>query len=402
MRGGATSLLVRAAIGGGVAAGALGLALPGIAGAAFPGAHGRIVFDSTRNGAQNLFSVDPDSISSVREVTSSGNTDSNPSGSPDGTKVVFRSDRDGYGQIYVVNALNDLDQVALPPDGASNLSNTAVADDKDASFFPDSLQVVFSRKQFDDGNYQLYTMPATGGPATLLLAAPPGCDDTLAQVNPTNPNQIAFNRTCTSSQNGPTSPHLMLLRLGVPNPVIDLTAVSPTYTPASGGGTTAYPIIADVAPDWAPDGSRIAVATRGPSGLFGGKYQIFSLKPDGTDRRQIWGFGNPSYTGSGLNDLNPAYSPAGDKLAFARQTGTVNGLDVFTTSVSNLSSPAVAGPANDVTPSRGPDNDPTWLPVPGSPPPVIPEVPLAVLLPLSGCALAGVAGWRRARRLRLA
>jgi TolB protein len=58
-------------------------------------------------------------------------------------------------------------------------------------------------------------------------------------------------------------------------------------------------------PAWSPDGKRIVYAAD-PSGR--GSYQIFTVNPDGTDRRQ--------FTESQYNNITPSYSPDGSRIVF--------------------------------------------------------------------------------------
>jgi Tol biopolymer transport system component len=70
-------------------------------------------------------------------------------------------------------------------------------------------------------------------------------------------------------------------------------------------------------PSWSPDGSRIAFVRgvrREPQGPrdWGGAHHLFTVAADGSDERQI--------TDGAVHDLDPAWSPDGTKLVFARYT----------------------------------------------------------------------------------
>ncbi len=352
--------------------------------AAFPGANARVAFDSTRSGAVNIFTVDPSNIADVRMVTDSSNLDEVPFGSPDGTKLVFRSDRanpgNGQGNIYITTALANLDQNTFPPDGASALT-TGGPDDKDPSFLDDG-HVIYSHKGAG-GRYELFSVVVSSAVSTSLLSSPAGCDDAQAVVNPVNANKIAFTRTCS-----PQGDQLYLYDRSQP-----ASPTNPANLTAANNAT--YPVLNDAEADWAPDGSRLAVAGRGASTLFGGFSQLYSIKPDGSDRQVFW----PALvSGTGKNDRFPAYSPDGTKLTFTRQQNTT-GTDVWTTELSALSTVSAAGAPVDITPSRGPDQHPTWLRVVGdTPPPTVPEAPRVPLLALSALLIGGGMVWRQRRR----
>ncbi len=88
------------------------------------------------------------------QLTEHQTDDRRPSFSPDGSQVVFESDRDGGG-IYVVSALG------------GNLRRVAGAGDR-PRFSPDGASIRFSRREQDTANqsYQrVYVVPVSGGPA---------------------------------------------------------------------------------------------------------------------------------------------------------------------------------------------------------------------------------------------
>ena len=202
-------------------------------------------------------------------------------------------------------------------------------------------------------------------------------------MNPVNANKIAFTRTCS-----PQGDQLYLYDRSQP-----ASPTNPANLTAANNAT--YPVLNDAEADWAPDGSRLAVAGRGASTLFGGFSQLYSIKPDGSDRQVFW----PALvSGTGKNDRFPAYSPDGTKLTFTRQQNTT-GTDVWTTELSALSTVSAAGAPVDITPSRGPDQHPTWLRVVGdTPPPTVPEAPRVPLLALSALLIGGGMVWRQRRR----
>jgi hypothetical protein len=352
--------------------------------AAFPGTNARVAFDSTRSGAVNILTVDPSNITDVRMITDSSNLDEVPFGSPDGTKVVFRSDRanpgNGQGNIYVASALTNLDQLTFPPDGAVELTTGGV-DDKDPSFI-DNDSVVYSHKGAS-GRYELSIVVVSTAVSTPLLNSPAGCDDAQAVVSPTNSNLVAFTRTCGLQD------QLYLLDRSQP-----VSGTNPKNLTAA-NNVPAYPVTNDDEADWSPDGTRLAVSGRGDAALFGGFAQLYSIKPDGTDRQVFW----PSLvSGTGKNDRFPAYSPDGTKLTFTRQQNTT-GVDVWTTELSALSTVSTAQAPKDITPSRGPDQHPTWLRAVGDePPPVVPEAPVTPLLALSALLITGGMVLRHRRR----
>ena len=66
-----------------------------------------IVFSSTRHGSNNanqqeIYSMAPDGSNPTR-LTFNAKVDTDPSLSPDGSKIAFQSDRDGDNEIFVMN-----------------------------------------------------------------------------------------------------------------------------------------------------------------------------------------------------------------------------------------------------------------------------------------------------------
>lgn len=88
----------------------------------------RVVFQSDRDGDVEIFVMDSDG-SNVIQLTNNTYTDSQPRWSPDNSKIAFTSNRDGNAEIYVMNT-----------DGSSQtrVTNNSVADNYPA-WSPDGM-----------------------------------------------------------------------------------------------------------------------------------------------------------------------------------------------------------------------------------------------------------------------
>ena len=76
----------------------------GPAESAFPGANGKIAFQSNRDDPNHeIYSMNPDG-SGVARLTNISAADQRPSWSADGNKIAFDSNRDGNFEVYVMNA----------------------------------------------------------------------------------------------------------------------------------------------------------------------------------------------------------------------------------------------------------------------------------------------------------
>ncbi|MBC8028496.1 MAG: PD40 domain-containing protein [Pyrinomonadaceae bacterium] len=114
----------------------------------------KIVFTSNRDGSAQIYSMNVDG-SSLTRLTTNAYNDDHPRWSPNGTKILFQSDRDnpetGNYDIYVMNA-NGTSQTRLTYDAT---------DDSAAEWSPDGSKIVF--QSLRNGQfYQVYVMNADG------------------------------------------------------------------------------------------------------------------------------------------------------------------------------------------------------------------------------------------------
>jgi Tol biopolymer transport system component len=123
--------------------------------AAFPGANGKIAFESNRDGNSEIYSMNPDGSSQTR-LTNNSFLDTEPTWSPNGTRIAFTSDRDGNEEIYVMNADGS---------GQTRLTTNSSEDD-DPAWSPDGARIAFTSDR--DGNFEIYAMNADGTGQTRL------------------------------------------------------------------------------------------------------------------------------------------------------------------------------------------------------------------------------------------
>jgi len=186
---------------------------------------GKIVFRSNRDGDDEIYVMNADGTN-VKKLTNNTASDRNPVWSPDATKIAFTSDRDGDWEIYVMNS-DGSDVVQLT-------KNSIV--DLDPSWSPDGKKIAF-RSGSSVTNTGIYVMNADGS---------------------------------------------NLKRLAYPHAIISNQA-------------------------WSPDGSKIVFA-------MGGSEIYVMNSADGSNKRRLI---SPAYSkGIKMDDCSPAWSPVGDKIVF--------------------------------------------------------------------------------------
>jgi hypothetical protein len=395
-----------------VAAGATVL-FPGLASAAFPGGNGSIVYQSTESGISpcspftslELFAVPPGGGAST-QVDCNGHTDQHAFVSPDGSEVVFASNRvggSGAFQLFTesLTAGGSAVDVSYPP---------AAGVDDYPSWAPAAAgqqgTIIFQRT-LAGGVPQLYTenvnTPST--PAAPVFSSPTGFSDTEPVYDPSNANEILFVR---QGSGGPQQ--VFEYNLATP-------AVAPVNLSASDGDGSSNDSKPDFAPS--PTGSPavqqiVFQSDRSTAGALNGPcagtqlytmtdqtgsavtplFQVMAGTPPAPTGQQAC----PKTNGVDVATENPVFSPQGNAVAYD-EPGP-NSQNVFTYEVSLRNGVGMMNSMTDLTPNFATDEAPNWAPVfPGA---STPEAPAPVLLPAAGAGAFGLAGIFVVRKRRRA
>lgn len=255
----------------------------------------KIVFASNRDGSIQIYVMNSDGSEQTR-LTYSGASDDYPRWSPDGTKILFQSDRDnpetGFADVYVMNA-----------DGSGQTRlTTDTNDDSAAVWSPDGTKIAFQSAR-NGVSYQVYVMNADG--SRQMNISNSGANDTQPSWSPGG-MKIAFASDRVEADF--SSVYLM-----------NTDGSNQTRLTFSGNG------FRDEQPAWSPNGTKLAfTSTRDSivetwqetdddgaivtkSALHINK-EIYVMNADGTNQTR--------FTNDLSNDDSPNWSPDGTRIIF--------------------------------------------------------------------------------------
>lgn len=241
-----------------------------------PSGGGQIAFEarafSTDQGT-DIYLMSADG-SNIRRIVEHPADDGEPSLSPDGTRVAFKTNRDGDYEIYVANVSGS---------GLTRLTTNPWTDNN-PRWSPDGTKIVFQR--FLNTNGRLWIMNADGSGQVAVSPLAPTGRDSKPSWSPDG-RRIAF---ATERYGGGSS-------IAVVN--VDGTGLT-RLTERVGD---------DSEPTWSPDGRFIAFSTdRWGTPTQQYKYDIAVMRPDGSDLRQI--------TRHIDQETLPYWAPDGSKLVY--------------------------------------------------------------------------------------
>ena len=259
----------------------------------------RIAFVSTLTGNKEISVMDWDGHNPL-PLTRNGSININPDFAPSGREIIFTSYKRGNPDLYQ-RALSSTAEVPLSSRKGLNITG---------NWSPDGSKIALALSK--DGDAEIYTIAKDGSKPVRLTVS------SSLEVYPgwsPDGKQIAF----------------VSDRLGKPQIFI---------MDADGGNlrrlTTSGSY--NVNPRWSPKGDKIAYSRSQ------GGFQIYSIRPDGSDDTQL--------TREGNNE-NPSWSPDGRFIAFSSKRNGSNGIYVMRADGSGQTK---------VSQGKGGHSQPAWSP----------------------------------------
>lgn len=223
---------------------------------------GRLVYATDRDGNREVYTIRVDGTDR-RRITDHSATDGNPAWSPDGSEIVFLSERGGSAGIYRVNA-----------DGSNvRLITDQVAGSTSPTWAPDGSRIAFGTPEGE-----IVTIRPDGSDMTVVFNS--GADPAWSPDS----ERLVFARgdeIWTGQRDGSAQTNTGVEAVGQPRWAPDGSRIAfwgdgvETMNP---DGTDVTPLTSGRHPTWSA-GSRWIAFTDGGD--------LFLIRPDGSDRRQV-------------------------------------------------------------------------------------------------------------------
>ena len=307
-------------------------------------ATGQIAFTSDRDGNNEIYVMNADG-SGQTNLTNNPAADSDPTWSPDGSRIAFTSDRDepNPSTCSSISApFCDLQIYVMDADGSNQTRITNVPGERAGSpaWSHDGSRIAFAAIR--QGIPSISTMNPDGSGVTRVTDNPP---DSIIESD--------FNPAWSPDD-------LQLVFAGLPRSRMGLTAIFRSDVDGSRLSRLTIPEVnfnAPGGPAWSPDGSRITYSSGDPGGTAEPP-AIYVMNPDGSGQTLIT-------DGSSL-DQEPAWSPDGSRIAFSR--GPLESREIYAMNADGSGQTRLTdNPAND--------SDPAWSPLAVAGPPPEPVQP---------------------------
>ena len=295
--------------------------------AAFPGKNGKIVFQSSRSGNSDIYSMNPNGTG-VKRLTTDGNAETDPAVSPDGSRIAYEF----FRGIWVMNADGS---------GKRKLTNGTLTD-RDPAWSADGTKITFTRI-LSSGDWDIFTMNADGTGLKNLTNTPNNQESDPA-FSP-NGSQIAYTRTGCEKPNGGGTCIYKMNADGTQQ--MNLTPEDKLAQCPNQPGYNHRTVSQHAS--WSPDGKKITF--RGTTVCPNGSgLDIWVMNSDGSEKTNLIN------DNQSLDD-KPAFSPDGARIVFQSDRDS-NWPELYTMSAANGSG------MTRLTTNTTFDENPDWQPIP--------------------------------------
>lgn len=227
----------------------------------------RIAFASNREGNLEIYEMDADGSNVQRRTHTAGRESENPAWSPDGRRIAFASNRDGNMEIYVMDT-----------DGSNvhrlTHTNGRGKSNENPDWSPDGKRIVFDSRR--DGKREIYVMDGDGSNVKRLTHTP---GKSLGSEHPAwspDGKRIAFD----SSRDRTSKNWLRAAEIYVMN--ADGSNVDRLSYAAAMGRSSLTPV-------WSPDGKKIAFGSNrdGKAKKRRDNFEMYVMDADGSNVRRL-------------------------------------------------------------------------------------------------------------------
>jgi hypothetical protein len=278
---------------------------------------GSVAFSSNRPGQHDIYAQNADGSGSATLLTTSPNDDFTPSWSPDGTKLLFVTNRTGNYEIYVRQE-NGQEQ---------NLTNHG-SDDAHPAWSPDGQKIIFTSNR--NGYFQIFSIQSNGSGLTQLTNI--AGNNAMYPRYPPNGSQIAYMRASTTA---------IVCEWNWDVWVMNANGTNQQRVTSQ--------LAADIYPNWTPDNKITYASCRNYLDL-----NLYKVNPDGTGEQQLtnWFL---------TNEWAAVYSPNGTHVAF--NSDSPGNSEIYITDAANW------GSADNLTQHAAEELAPSWRSQEVAPPP---------------------------------
>ena len=259
------------------------------------GAQARIAFQSDRDRNYEIYLMDDDGKNQQNLTNHPDSDDLAPAWSPDGTRIVFMSDRDGH--VPKGGVLPNFEIYVIDADGGNqqNLTNNP-SDDRQPAWSPDGKRIAFVSDR--DGLLDIHGFPTS--------------EIYVMDADGQNPQNLTNNRDGDWSPSwSPDGKRIVFMSYREGHFIGDFEEITSEIYVMDADGDNQQRLTEnrknDWSPSWSPDGTRIVFSSDRKGDFV--NFEIYVMDADGDNQQRL--------TENRVYDWSPSWSPDGKRIAFS-------------------------------------------------------------------------------------